>query len=396
MKTKWAFACVRLGVLLSIAVLLLGCGSSGFFVSPTRFLATLDAGNNRVLIYDAPFSTGQAASVVLGQADFNTGTAATTATGMRFPAEVVVDADGNLFVADWNNCRVIQFKAPFTNGMSATLVLGEPDFTTAACATSATGLAGGTGVKIGLFGKLWVSDTGNNRVVEFTPPFSNGMAATLAIGQADLTHGSCNQGAAAPTASSLCGTRSLAFDWEGNLWVAEYDNNRVTEFKPPFATGMAASVVLGQPDFVSNTAATTATGMSNPAGLAFDAEGNLWVGEFGNNRVLEFTPPFSNGMAASLVLGQVDFTHGAINQGLAAPTDSTSWGAHGLAFDSTGRLILADERNNRTLVFAPPFSNGTAASLVIGQADFSHGSVNQGGVAPTASTQDAPLGETLF
>jgi len=155
-------------------------------------------------------------------------------------------------------------------------------------------------------------------------------------------------------------------------------------------------LVLGQPDFVSNAAATTATGMNAPAGLAFDADGNLWVGEFGNNRVLEFKPPFSNGMAASLVLGQVDFAHGAINQGLAAPTDSTSWGAHGLAFDSQGRLILADERNNRTLVFAPPFFNGIPASLVIGQVDFTHGSVNQGGAAPTASTQSATLGETTF
>ncbi len=395
MKTKRASAYLGFAALSLIAAVLLGCGSSSS-VHATRFLITIDAGNNRILIYDAPFSTDQAANVVLGQAGFTTATVATTAAGMAFPAEVVVDADGNLFVADGDNCRVTQFKPPFTNGMSASLVLGEPDLATAACATSATGLGDTRGVKIDSSGNLWVSDSGNNRVVEFKPPFSNAMAATLAIGQADLTHGSCNQGGAAPTASTLCSTRSLAFDASGNLWVADASNDRVLEFKPPFATGMAASVVLGQPDFVSNGSATTATGMNFPVGLAFDAEGNLWVGDFNNSRVLEFKPPFSNGMAASLVLGQVDFTHGSANQGLAAPTSSTFTGAHGLAFDSSGRLIVADEFNHRTLVFTPPFSDGMAASLVIGQADFTHGSANQGGAAPSASTLNMPFGETTF
>ena len=101
-------------------------------------------------------------------------------------------------------------------------------------------------------------------------------------------------------------------------------------------------------------------------------------------------------MSASLVLGQVDFTHGLANQGLAAPTNSTSYGAFGLDFDSSGRLIVADLYNHRTLVFTPPFSNGMAASLVIGQVDFTHGSANQGGAAPTASTLSETWGETTF
>jgi sugar lactone lactonase YvrE len=396
MKTKWACAFSSFAVLLLIAAVLLGCGTSGFFVSPTHFLATLDASNNRLLIYDTPLSTGQAANVVLGQADFTTATPALTAAGMHYPVEAAVDADGNLFVADFFNCRVTQFKPPFTNGMTATLVLGEPDLTTANCATSATGLGDTSGVKFDSSGNLWVGDADNNRVVEFKPPFSDGMAASVAIGQPDLTHGACNQGGAAPTASTLCNTRKVAFDRSGNLWEADFGNNRVLEYKPPFATGMSASVVLGQPDFVSNGAAVTATGMASPAGVTFDAEGNLWVGDYGHSRVLEFKPPFTNGMAASLVLGQVDFTHGLVNQGLAAPTNSTFYGAYGLAFDSSGKLIVADLYNHRTLVFTPPFSNGMAASLVIGQADFTHGSGNQGGAAPTASTLGEPWGETTF
>ena len=40
------------------------------------------------------------------------------------------------------------------------------------------------------------------------------------------------------------------------------------------------------------------------ASPAFDGSGNLWVADAFNQRVLEYTPPFSNGMAASLELGQ--------------------------------------------------------------------------------------------
>ena len=51
-------------------------------------------------------------------------------------------------------------------------------------------------------GNLWVVDSGSNRVLEYVPPFSDGMAATLAIGQANFTSGSANQGGA-PTNASL-------------------------------------------------------------------------------------------------------------------------------------------------------------------------------------------------
>ena len=49
--------------------------------------------------------------------------------------------------------------------------------------------------------------------------------------------------------------------------------------------------------------ATTSTGLDTPNGLAFDSSGNLWVADSSNNRVLEYKAPFTTGEAASLVLG---------------------------------------------------------------------------------------------
>jgi len=123
-------------------------------------------------------------------------------------------------------------------------------------------------------------------------------------------------------------------DNSGNVWVADADNSRVLEFRPPFATGMAASVALGQPDFASNSVnqglgAPTAATLSKPAGLQVTDANALLVGDTGNNRTLVFSSTVATGMNATTVLGQTDFISNAANQGgtAAAGTQSAPWGA---------------------------------------------------------------------
>lgn len=400
-------------VLVTLATALLGCGSSSAIV-PTRFMIVADFDNNRVLIYDTPPSTGQSASVVLGQADFTTATAdiavaagavavggGPTASTMSAPAATAVDRAGNLYVAENGNCRVTQFQPPFSSGMSASVAFGQPDLVTGNCAaaTSASSLGNALGidqvfgVAVDRSGNLWVADSGSNRVLEYKPPFSNGMAATLAIGQANLTSGSPNQGGATPTSATLSDPAYPVFDAAGNLWISDFFNNRLLEFKPPFATGMAASVVVGQADF-THGAANQGGAIANNTfhggdGPAFDREGNMWVPDAFNHRVLEFVPPFRTNMQSSLVLGQADFVHGAANQGGAAPTSATLNFPHQVALDSNGNLYVTDAGNNRVLVFMPPFSDGMNASLVLGQADFV-----SSGPATTATGQDFSTGVT--
>ena len=368
--------------------------------TPTTALALADFNNNRVVIFNAPFSMDEAANVVLGEPDFVTSNVGTTAATMNNPAAIAEDRQGkNLYVAENGNCRVTQFVAPFTNGMSASVVFGQPDFvsnnncgaTSTITASSLGNTSGGSGgggdnvfgVVVDASGNLWVADSGANRVLEYTPPFSNGMAATLAIGQANFTTGDTNQGGAGPTAASLSDPVPF-FDLSGNLWVADFSNNRVLEFKPPFSTGMAASLVLGQADFTSNAAnengPIAANTLDTPNGGAFDASGNLWIADFSNNRVLEFTPPFVTNMSASLVLGQVDFIHGGANT-----TSATLTSPSHVSFDSSGNAFVVDENNNRTLMFTPPFITGMNASLVLGQSDFTSATS-----ATTATGENTP------
>jgi len=386
------------GALLIAAVaILLGCGSGGLV--PTSQVIVADDDNNRVLIYSLPLTTGQAADVVLGQGGFTTATNGVTAATLSAPGTIAMDRAGNLYVAEDGNCRVTQFQPPFSTGMSASVVFGQPNLTTGNCAaaTSASSLGNALGldqvfgVAVDRFGNLWVADSGSSRVLEYQQPFSNGMAATLAIGQANLTSGSANQGGAAPTSSTLSDPAYPVFDRAGNLWIADFLNNRLLGFKPPFATGMAASVVLGQADFVHGSANQGGAVANNTFhggdGLAFDQEGNMWVPDGFNHRILEFVPPFTTNMQASLVLGQVDFVRGSANQGNAAPTSATLDFPHQVVFDSSGNLYVTDAGNDRVLVFAPPFSNGMNASMVLGQAGFTSANT-----ATTATGQIFPTG----
>ena len=84
--------------------------------------------------------------------------------------------------------------------------------------------------------------------------------------------------------------------------------HRILGFQPPFSNGMNAALVLGQSNFSGFAPATTQNGMNGPSGVASDAARNIFECESGNNRCLQFRPPFSNGMNAIVVIGQIDFT----------------------------------------------------------------------------------------
>jgi sugar lactone lactonase YvrE len=331
------------------------------------------------------FSNGQAASVVLGEADFTHRVAATTATGMNLPTGVVADSSGNVWVADRNNNRVLEFLkgAGFTNGKAASVVLGQPDFTHSNALTTSNGMNGPSGVAVDSSGNIWVADTGNNRVLEFLKGagFTTGQSASIVLGQSTFT-----TNAAATTSTGLWQPLSLGFDPSGNLWVADYQNYRVLEFLKGagFTNGQAASVVLGEADFTHRVAATTATGMSLPQSVAADSSGNVWVADTSNNRVTLFVKGagFTNGKAASVVLGQPDFTHSdalTTSNGMRFPV--------GVAVDSSGNVWVSDFGNNRVTLFlkGTGFTTSQAASAVLGQKSFT-----TGGAATTSTGMWTP------
>jgi hypothetical protein len=250
-------------------------------------------------------------------------------------------------------------------------------------------------------GKAYLWDSGNNRVLglDLASCFAKvGLgtrcAAEKVLGQPSLNdYGACNQDSSrqstvrpASSNSTICGVSDAAFsleeqrsqsnmavDSDGNLFVSDIENNRVIKYNNPYLTGndTLADEVWGQADFSGNLAnrggnpsSSTISfdfnywgsgGLEKHGGVAIDPQGNLWVADTANSRVLRF-PKQGSLIAkdADIVLGQSDFTTATPGSGL----NQLKYPA-ALAFDSTGKLYVADTGNNRVLVFS-------AASLVPG------------------------------
>lgn len=309
------------------------------------------------------FTTGQNATLVIGHDDFDTGGTIhdnATSDALYSPDGIAFDKSGNLWVADTGFNRLLEFSPPFTSGEKATLVLGQDDFVSTNPALSATGLDQPYGLAFDNDGNMWVADTNNNRIVEYKTPFTNGETSSLVIG-----YPSFDKGVYPTTAGSLAAPYGLAFDKSGNLWAVDYYNNRVLEYVPPFENQMNASLAIGQPDLTSNSDGTTANRLNLPSAIAFDEKGNLWATDSLNNRVLEFSYPFSTDQSAILVIGQENFT-----TNLPGITDNSMNTPYGIIFDKSGNLWVTDGNNARVLGYTTPFSNGMSASLVLGQTNF--------------------------
>ncbi len=113
--------------------------------------------------------------------------------------------------------------------------------------------------------------------------WSNGHPAKLVLGQSDFASHIANKGGI--SAKTLSSPRDIAIDpTTGKVFVTDSGNNRVLRFAAVAAltNGAAAEAVLGQTTFITNTANSggiSASTMSNPSGVAVDAAGRLWVAE---------------------------------------------------------------------------------------------------------------------
>lgn len=312
-----------------------------------------DYSNNRVLWWNSnlAFSNGRSADGVLGQPDFtstlpNRGGAAGAAT-LNAPSGVAVDAAGDLWVNDLGNSRLLRFSAPSADGQAASRVLGQPDFlSSGGGVASASTLSNAAGIEFDAAGRLWVADAGNNRVLRFTNLSVDGAAADFVLGQADLISGQANRGLTVGP-GSLDFPSDVSIDRTGAVWVADTGNNRVLRFSDLTAFGRDASLVLGQTSFAAVVAGSSASGLASPGGVLCDARGSVWVTDSFNSRVLSFDAPLASGQAATLVLGQADFTSNSANRGAATPAANSLASPSSAFMDHVGRLWLADSGNNR-------------------------------------------------
>ena len=167
-------------------------------------------------------------------------------------------------------------------------------------------------------GDIFVPDSHNHRLLKYDSPFENDSTADTVWGQPDFTGNLCNMGRPQPGPETLCfhsGTNRLVLnrygngaelDAEGNLWVADGGNNRVLRFPYDPESGeilKVADLVLGQPDFYTAAPGDSLDRFHAPSAVKLDALGKLYVADTVNDRVLIFAPPFRVGMVADSTFG---------------------------------------------------------------------------------------------
>jgi DNA-binding beta-propeller fold protein YncE len=212
------------------------------------YLFVADGENNRVLVFNvAPtaITNSETPLYVLGQSSATSCTAHTTQAGMNYPMSVAYDGvNKRLFVADGDNNRVLVFKAPFSNGMNATNVIGQTSFTTASTGSGMNQLQLPDGVSYDpTNSRLFVADCDNARVLVysaasngFNPLPTNNASATVMLGTGSygLTQSSlilCDTGNNGPINPIMYDPNT------SRLFVPDKFNNRVMIFDGSFLGG---------------------------------------------------------------------------------------------------------------------------------------------------------------
>lgn len=155
--------------------------------------------------------------------------------------------------------------------------------------------------------------------------------------------GSANQGfggdGGAATSAELYCPKGVAVDTNGNIYIADFDNNRIR--KVTATTGKISTVAgNGTAGYNGDNIAATSAMLNFPTGVAVDTLGNIYIADTWNNRIRKVT----TAGIISTVAG--NGAEGYSGDGVAAT--STKLGAPaGVAVDTTGNIYIADTWNNR-------------------------------------------------
>jgi streptogramin lyase len=234
--------------------------------------------------------------------------------GLNAPQGVAVDAQGNVYIADTGNNAVKEW-SPGTQVLTPLV---------------STGLNCPTGVAVDANGNVFIADSGNQSIKEW-------IAST---------------GQVTPLIPGLGSPYGVAADAHGNLYFSDSTNNAIEQWNA--STGQVTMLAGGS------------AGVSGPLGVAVDGLGNVYFANTNDSidqwnaatqQVTVLVPPGTNEPTGVTLDGQgnVDFadtSDNSIKQWNAASQQVITWVSSGLnnpagvALDSIGNLYVADQNNN--------------------------------------------------
>jgi sugar lactone lactonase YvrE len=224
-------------------------------------------------------------------------TITTTSASLVTFNSIAFDDAGTLWVASENDAMLLGFGADRINASGPTVA-------TSVISPIDSSMSGPSAIAFDRQHRLWVANSTRGTIVRFDP-------AQLAAG---------GQLVPAVTIEGLGHPAGIAFDADGALWMSDDQANRLFKF------GAAKLAASGGPAPDVVITAGTAFSLKTPTGLAFDADGKLWVANPARGNVVAYdaTQQATGGPVAPTV------SIGLTTSGVTTPV--------GLAFDSTRAL----------------------------------------------------------
>jgi uncharacterized protein (TIGR03437 family) len=273
-----------------------------------------------------------------GTAGGNGDGGAATSAQLNAPQGVAVDSSGNVYIADTANGRVRKVSASGT--ISTVAGSGAIGYGGDGGAATSAQLYTPSAVAVDAAGNLYIADFSNNRIRKVS---TSGTITTVAgNGNSGFT------GDGGPATSANLDTPSgVAVDAAGNIYIADTGNNRIRQVN---ASGLITTVAgNGLPGFSGDGGVAVIAQLGNPASVAVDSSGNLYVADGGAHVRKIYASGFIFTIAGTGTPGYSGDGGLASNAQLNIPS--------GISLDSAGNVYVADQGNNAVRLLQPTTSN---------------------------------------
>lgn len=268
-----------------------------------------------------------------GGAGFSGDNGIATSAQLNKPMGVTVDGSGNIYIADYYNNRIR--KIDYSNNVITTIAgNGTAGFSGDSGIATSAEINTPYSIAIDGSGNVYIADAGNNVIRKVD--HSNGIISTFA---GNTICGFSGDGVSA-TLSELSNPMCVAVDGSGNVFIADYGNNRIR--KVDVSTGFISTVAgNGTGGFSGDNGAATSAMLNNPTGVAIDGSGNIYIADYNNHRIRK-VDVLTNNISTFAGNGTGGFS-GDNNYAISAQLNNPTT----IAVDASGNLFISDEGNNR-------------------------------------------------
>lgn len=249
--------------------------------------------------------------------------------GLWFPQGIALDAQGNIYIADYQNYSRVR-KVNANTGIITTIagIIGTVGYNGDSIQGTSAALQGCADVAVDTQGNVYIADQWNNRIRKVN---ANTGIITTVVGNG--TSGFSGDGGLA-TAAQLNHPTSVALDTQNNLYIA--DNGRIRKIDAN--TGIINTIAGNGTNTVNlGDGGQALVASISPADIVIDVQGNIFIADGGNCKIRKIN---ANTGIITTIAGTTNSWNSSGDGGLATAAQLAF--PCGVAVDATGNVFITD------------------------------------------------------